>query len=196
MHGGKSPRGPVSASFRHGRYSNYLPERYRAAFFAALQDPSTDDLRPSMALLEARETELLGRLSTEESGAAWRQARSALSRLRAANAAGDASGMLSALGDLERVVGVGLADEKVWREVLDTMEQRRKLVDTQRRRVESAGAYMTMPEVMALMGQVVRVVLENVEERDARLAISEQVRRVLLPAGTTTDDVIDVEEVG
>lgn len=77
LHGGLTPSGVAAPSFRHGRYSKYLPggllERYRTA----LGDQELLGLRDEIALVDARLQELVEALpdataaSTEEIREAW-----------------------------------------------------------------------------------------------------------------------------
>ena len=54
IHGGKSPRGVASASFRHGRYSKALPHRLLHDFDELRSDPELVSLRDELALVDLR----------------------------------------------------------------------------------------------------------------------------------------------
>src|SRR5262245_14503330 len=74
IHGGKTPAGIASASFKHGRYSKYLPTRMLASYNQALRDQSLT-LFGEVALLQARIDDLLPRVDTGESGKRWQELR-------------------------------------------------------------------------------------------------------------------------
>ena len=67
LHGGASPRGVASASWRHGRYSQAVPQRLRERFDASITDPDLLSHRRDLALLDLRLDELLGRIDSGKS---------------------------------------------------------------------------------------------------------------------------------
>jgi hypothetical protein len=63
-HGGKSPAGIASPSFKQGKYSQVLPRRMREAYERAAADPNLLTLTHELGVVEARILDLLGRVNT------------------------------------------------------------------------------------------------------------------------------------
>lgn len=151
LHGGKSRIGPAAANWQHGGYSRLrklLPERYHEALHESFGDPDYVSLRDELALLKVRRDELLARLAGGESGASWRAARAEVDAVLERYAE---DGELD-LTHLLRIIHRGLGDEAQWREALDVFEARRKLSDTERRKIESSRAALTAEEVAMVGG--------------------------------------------
>lgn len=171
LHGGKSPAGLASPHFATGRYSKAIPARLLAKYEQAQTDPDLLALREEVALLDARLADLLARVDTGESGALWTQARKALQSFTAARAAGDAKAMHEALMDLERAVGRGAADYVAWDEIGSLMEQRRKLVESERKRLIEMQQTISAEKAMTLVGALLESVRRNVSDRQQLAAI-------------------------
>jgi hypothetical protein len=143
FHGGTQPVGPASPHWKHGMHSRFLPTRYLASFEAALDDPELISVRNQIALLDAREMELIQQLSAGEAGYNWRAAKAALRRLGKAKAR---SGH-PAFKTLAKLIDNGAADERRWTELRENAESRRRLANTERQRLEWMGAYLTVEEL-------------------------------------------------
>lgn len=197
-HGGKSLAGHAAPATTHGLYIQVLPERYREGMEAALRDPDLLSLRTELALLHERQRELLGRLSEQSSGAAVRAARVDLKRFLEALQLGEAgeAEQAEALGALRQHLAAAQSDEDAWGELVRVMEQRRKHTEAEARRVERLRAYMTVDQVLWLVGQAGQLVREVIGdvigtalklvaksqreelERQGRIAYSQFARRM------------------
>jgi hypothetical protein len=139
MHGADSPRGIAHAKFKHGlSVRTVLPSRYLAAYDAAMLDPDFVSLKNEIAVVKARQNELLARMSTGESGASWRDAMKAFNE--------------DNIIGLKDILMQGIDDERQWNEARENIEALRRLSDTERRRLESAQAYMTAEEIGVVAG--------------------------------------------
>ena len=54
MHGARIPIGAASATFKHSRYSKYLPARLLKRFQEALDDEQLLEIRDEIAVVDAR----------------------------------------------------------------------------------------------------------------------------------------------
>lgn len=199
MHGGNSPAGPAAANWRDGKRSKYvdaLPRHYREAYLRAVNSQDLTRLTDQLALMEARETELLKRLSPESSTALWHRAQKALNDISKAMElpAGEERDVALRLAQEALVSSVrqGVATEETWRQLVEVLETRRRLADTERRRVESLKSYMTIEQAVTLAGAMVGIVKAHVTDR---MALSEIVRGIqqLLPSGR--EDAVEAEVV-
>ena len=182
-HGGKSPGGMAQPAYKHGRYSKYLPARLMERFQQASDDPDILALRDDIALVDARLADLLGRVDSGESGEAWSQASAAFRALQGGMAKGDTPAMLAAINDLDSVIRRGLGDYAAWREVGILLDQRERLVRSERRRLVEMQQTMTVEQAMLLMGALAALVDEHVADRAAKAAISDGLRRLMSVSG-------------
>lgn len=178
-HGGRTPTGVASPQFRHGRYSKVLPERLAGRYEQALADPEILALRDEIALLDARKAELLGRVLSGESGEAWQQARRQQQALTQSLNKGDIAAARSAIMELERIIGRGLADYAAWREIQGLLDQRERLVRSERQRMVQGQQMISLQQVMVFVNAISSLVREHVRDPDALAAISAGIRAYL-----------------
>lgn len=170
-HGGATPKGIASPHTTHGRYSKYLPTRLLERYGTATQDDQLLVLRDEIAVIESRLGDLLLRVDTGEAGAAWKAVRKAHDELAESIHSKDSGKMLSALRDMDRIIGRGMADYAAWGEVYNLLEQRRKLVESERKREIEAQQHITAQEALLLVSALLDSVKRNVTDPIARTAI-------------------------
>jgi hypothetical protein len=140
-------------------------------------------LREELALVTAREADLLGRVDTGEAGAHWRGIRQALADFRGAQRREDGAAAGSALREMERLVDLGIADYRAWAELLATIETRRRLADTERRRLEAMQQMITTERAMLLVAALVDAVRRHVDDRRILDAIGREVEQIVVVNG-------------
>lgn len=186
-HGGKSLAGIASPRLSGGAYSKYvLPPRLRERYDAALDDPALLEQRREIALTDARIGDLLARVDTGESGAIWGALAAAKAELLAS--AGDTAKSQTAMGTILSLISKGHADHQAWRELGAALEQRRRLVESERRRLVEMSALMSAEQAMLLMNALLMAVKANVSDRAALSAI----QSTFLELTTRADHAIDV----
>jgi hypothetical protein len=179
LHGGKSLRGLASPRWTSGRHSQALPAGLQDAYERALADPDLLALRSELALVDVRIDDLLQGLGRGESTDLWERLGAALEPLETAQREGDAATACAALGELLDVVHEGTAVGATWAAIFDALERRRRLAETERRRVEALQATLTAEEALALIGAVAASVKAHVTDRAALQAVSNDVERLL-----------------
>lgn len=187
MHGGKSPIGPASGTYKQGRYSKLLPARMAASYLEAAGDADLLVLRDEIALVYARLNDLLGRVDSGESGEAWRRAGAAYRALTAGLDAGDTAAAKTALGELDTVIRQGLGDRAAWDEIGDLLDRRERLVRSERRRLVELQQTMTIEQAMVFTGAVIALVDQHVTDPRARAAISDGIRRIVSAGSRNVD---------
>lgn len=185
-HGGRSLAGIASPTFKTGVYSKYvLPPRLRERYDAALDDPALLEQRREIALVDARVGDLLARVDTGESGAIWGALVAAKADLAAAP---DTAKRTAAMGAILELISKGHADHQAWRELGAALEQRRRLVESERKRLVEMSALMSAEQAMLLMNALLMAVKANVSDRAALGAIQNEFLRLT----TRADHAIDV----
>lgn len=179
MHGGASPRGVASASFRHGKYSKALPDRLIADYQRSKTDPDLLELRSEIAVIDARLIDLVGRVDTGESGHWWKQMRATWSKFISARSKQDAELMADLLDELGTTIRMGYSDYAAWRELASTISQRRRLVESERRRLVEIQTLINSEQAMALLTSIVSVIRDHVPDRTTLQAISRDIRNLV-----------------
>lgn len=187
VHGGKSLRGADQPMFSHGRYSKYLPTRLLGQYQAARNDPDLLAMRDEVALIDARLVDVLARIQTGESPAAWLLLGSVVTLLqeavRSAEDADDVGEALERVGDLsgqiDALVRRALSEESAWEHARSLVNQRMKLVESERKRMVDLQQMMTSEQALLLAGALVDTVRRHVADRRVLAAISADVDRIL-----------------
>jgi len=188
MHGGRQPRGLAHPATKHGRFSKDLPVRLLADYEAALKDPDLVALHEEMALVQAREADLVRRVSTREAGESWGDVRAAMAAFRKAQRDDDAPAAAAALKRMEAALAEGEDDYAAWAELLATIEQRRKLADTERRRLEALEQNINRQQALVLAAALQDAVRRHVPDPAVLSAIGLELGRILAHNGAVRRD--------
>lgn len=171
-HGGRSRSGIASPSFKTGRYSKQLPVRMLEQFEEMRADPELLNLRDDIALVEARIADLLTRVDTFEAGTWWKRARKAYDDLIVQMRQGNNDAVAACLNDLNRFIGAGGQDYAVWDEIMRLEEQKRKLTDSERRRLVDMQYMVTAQQAWSVIIDLMNSVTTNVSDPVARERIN------------------------
>lgn len=154
-HGGKTPKGIASPHFKTGRYSRHLPAQLAERYEAALTDPDLISLRDEIALTDAEIGRALAILQDIPPEFDDPKERSAWHREQG----------------------------RTRTRINDLIEQRRKLVETERKRLVDLQQMMTAEQAMLFMSAIVNIVRRHVDDRDILAAISADVDRLITQRG-------------
>lgn len=188
-HGGKSRKGIAHPSFKDGRYSKALPSAMLEKYHEAVNDPELLNMRHDIALVDARLSELLKRSEAGESRTLWQQARNANDSIRQAMDNENWPAMESAVRDLDRLVGEGLADHEVWHEIGDLIDQRRKLVESEQKRLVAMKQLITSQQAMTLIAALAAIVKKRVTDPRVLSEIQNDLTLLMtIPAQTVEAD--------
>jgi hypothetical protein len=179
MHGGASLVGIASATFKHGRYSKHLPSRLAGRYAEALADPQLLELRDEIALIGTRQSELLTHLASGNSLQRWQEAKSAYEEVEEAIAAQDALALRMALNALANALHARLSDYAGWREIMETTELRRRLVESENRRLVQMQQTLTVEQTMALLAAVTDIIRRKVDDPHVLAEIAAALRGIV-----------------
>jgi hypothetical protein len=182
------PVAEIGKEFRHARFSK-LPPRLADRLKQAEDDPQLLSYRRDIELLEARVVELVERLSTGESGVAWKKAAEAwvelsaeFSKLETALRAGDkdkaqehltslAKLIIAPEAPLTKILIHGNQDEQTWLEVADAAEKKARMIERENRRLIDLQQIMTIDQAMVLMAGLLSAVHRHVDSPEIKRAI-------------------------
>jgi hypothetical protein len=159
-----SPKGIASPHTTHGRYSKVLPARLLPTYEAAQNDPDLLALSAEIHVIDSRIADVLGRVDTGESGETWRAANKAYQDMLAARASNEPLELIGAEERLKDLLAKGLHDSAAWDEVLGLVERRRKLVESERKRLLEAQQYVTVERALLYTQALLESVKSNVSD--------------------------------
>jgi hypothetical protein len=180
MHGGVTPFGPASPHFRTGRYSRFLPARLVARYREGELDPELLSLRQEIALVDACLTDLLARVDTGESGRLWDGLTKAFHTYRQARANRQLDTMRTALEEIESWLARGTVDHLAWAEISEKLEQRRKLCESEAKRLIAMKAVLNQQEALLLMGAITDIITRNVPDKRVLAQIVVELQQITL----------------
>lgn len=178
IHGGKSPSGLAHPSTKHGRHSKDLPTRLAGRYEVAASDPDLLRLDSELHLIDALMNDRLAVLDTGESGRLWNELGSEWESLEAAQRAKDQAGTVASAQRIKSLIKRGQADHGARTEILDMIERRRKLVDSEGKRRVQAQQVMTTEQATLLVSVVATSVQRHVSNPAERAAIARDIAAV------------------
>lgn len=156
LHGGATPRGADHPNFKHGKYSKLLPDLLAARYDEAQADPQLLEQRAEIALLDVRLTELLGGINSGGKDL-WKDASALYGVIAVAFVAGNATRMRDKLSELNEVIQSGISSGNAWTEIYEVVEQRRKLVESERKREVEMRQTVSITELLTMFGRIAAV---------------------------------------
>jgi len=177
LHGGKTPVGSANPSFKHGRYSKYLPTRLLERYHESQSDPELLNLSAEISLVDARLAELLKRVDTGEAKDHWTQASKLIKDVRAAGS--DRVLVQQLIGELGETIKEAQQDYSVWDEINRQMDQRRRLVESERKRLVEMQQFISQEKAIVLVTALLDAIKRHVTDRKALTAVSNELVRIL-----------------
>ncbi len=182
MHGGGSLVGPAAPGWKDGRYSKHLPPGLLERFREAAADPALTSHRAEIQLLDVRAGELLETIGANAGAGLWASLRTAVDGLKAAGSARGPDAVVAAraaMSEIDAILARGLTAATTWDELRETIELRRKLAESETRRLKDMHQMISAERAFALMTDLVDTVRMYVTDRDALSAIFDRYRRLV-----------------
>ena len=105
-------------------------------------------------MVDARVADVLTRVDTGEAGTMWGKLDELRRRFEDAQMKGRTRISANAVQDMMVLVGKGASDFAAWAEVIGLLEQRRKLVESERKRQVEMHQMVTVDKAMVLIDQL------------------------------------------
>jgi hypothetical protein len=183
QHGGTTPRGLASPHFQHGGYSQYLPDNLGDRMDEFMADPNIASMRKELALLGTRLSSKLEEIDKGPSRDIWDQLEEAVDTLEAARNRGDGDGVSVALDRIVGLVREGADEQEVWEDVFEIVEQRRKLAETENKRMKQSSNTLTVEEARMLVEFITGTVTDILDQYnlppDAYEELNDATRKIL-----------------
>lgn len=179
IHGGKTPAGVASPHFKTGRHSKHMPGRLLERYEEALADGDLLNLRSEIALIDTRIAMLIEMLDQGDFGARWLQLKQTYQLMAQSATAKDLGAGKAAFEVLGDLIQTGADEVLTWSQISDVVEQRRKLVETERKRLVDSQQFLTTEEAMLLVSAVVSLIKKRVHDRQILAEIQADVIQLM-----------------
>ena len=179
MHGGKSPKGLDHPRFKTGSASRYVPRGNLAELYNEAYDRGAyTELRDEIALTTGMINQVLSQRE-ESAGQIFRQLEEERRGMRRANASGDPQTAAGRLNAILELIARGVTAEAQRAETVKLMDHRRKLVDSEARRLERERQTLTLEQVM-MRDAIILAVLKEILDHGQLARIRQRLRECLL----------------
>ncbi|MDP9477423.1 MAG: hypothetical protein M3R38_17360 [Actinomycetota bacterium] len=181
-HGGKSPVAAGSPHYKDGSRS-----KYRAIFSGdalehyawAREDPRYLEMREEMAVLDTLFVEELKRARVGGGTALWEELGSAWERFKAARPETDAATAGRCLRRVGELIEEGASRIAAQREALEIVERKRKLSETERRRIVDAERMITEAQAMSFVAVLGGIIRTHVTDQETLAAIHADIAKLV-----------------
>lgn len=175
-HGAGGTDAPAGRPPVNGIYSKHLPTRYIADFEEYMANPNLIAMREGMALIDVRVGELLQCLETADAPQAWNKIAVALAMIEKDIKDAKFDNLQGIVDVIRDAITAHKNDRDVWHELIHLIDERRKIADVERRRIEAARKYLTLQEANAMMAFFTASVMKHVSDPKERTLISNDMR--------------------
>lgn len=162
MHGGSSLRGRSASTYAGKGYSKYLPSQLDTLYREALSRPDLLEMSNHIALLEARIKSVLSDAAGGDPVPKWKEMEDAFALVETAILGGEPDSYIAALGRMHALLDAGKKWDTTWHQVMDTMEQLRRMTDTEVKRKKELHQMVPVERVMILIAAVGMAVKRHV----------------------------------
>lgn len=183
-HGGNARRGMSHQHYKDGRHSKYLAvgglaEKYRAG----LRNTELLALRDDIVLLDARIFEILEEGQLGASTQLWKDLKSEHEKVVLSRDRGDNKLFAESMTRLSDLIQSGVSQAESWSDVLAVLEQKRKLIESEQKRMVQERQMLAIDQVVGLINAISeelrQQVLLHVSEPNAQIIILREVSHAI-----------------
>ena len=183
FHGGASPRGIQANNYKHGGYSRDMTEQLAKRFREFQGDTELLSLRDDIALTTAGIAEKVASLHSGEAGDLWIEAHQKWRELLKAIKRQDEGESTTLMAEIGRILDSGYNNTLTWKDIHRKQDIKRKLVDSERKRLVDMRQMVTMEELMLVVGALVDSLKKHVHDAEALGHVSADLRKLLQDRG-------------
>jgi hypothetical protein len=178
LHGGATPAGLGSATFKHGRYSKVLPMNLALHYDLTGTDPELLTHTPELRLLDTRLHSLVSELGKTDPHKALEKIISAWEAFQRSRTSGEMNPAvcLEAVGNA--IKEVPIQQTYLWGDVLEVVESRGKILERETRRIRESEHTMEAPQLIMIIEFVADIVRQAVTHYVDRTIASRILTRV------------------
>lgn len=174
LHGGLSTGAPPTAGMK---FSKFLPARIRQRYEEFVDSPGWLELKHEIGLLSARIADLMEGLNSGEAPLTRREWRDMAFEIRELYKAGEDCNV--ELNRLCESLDRSKADDDIWDKTMATIEQQRKLKETEVKRMVAANQVLTVQESYTIITRLVSLTEEYVKDEKTRTRMIRELHTLL-----------------
>jgi len=178
-HGGRSPGGIASATYKHGGSSKFIPARLQDSYRESMNDPNILSLTSAIALLQARFWDVLSATSQEESGALWQALHDHAQTYRNAFGKDAAQTRERALNAILDAIDAGYNERAAWQELRQITQEIRLLKESERKHLVDSQQMISVQQAMVMLGAVTHIIRTHVTDPKALDGISRELAQLV-----------------
>lgn len=182
-HGGASKRGIEAPNYKHGGYSRDMPEKLATRFREFQGNSELLSLRDDIALTTAGIAEKVASLHTGEAGDLWIEAHEKWRELLKAIKRQDETESTALMSEIGRILDSGYHNTLTWKDIHRKQDIKRKLIDSERKRLVDMRQMVTIEELMMVVGALVDSLKKHVHDTQALSYVSADLRKLLQDRG-------------
>ncbi len=186
-HGAGKRARPGGRPIVHGRYSKKLPTGLAETYREAMQDPEMLALKSEIALVDALIAQVIQSLPDNNAPRTWERIRQTWAKVRRAAKDGDMTKMVDAMNEHGAAIRAGSDESRARQELADHLDNRRRLVESERKRMVEMQQVITAERAMILFNAIADAVLKHVSDGPTRSAIADELRLLIGAAGDRAD---------
>lgn len=179
MHGGKNPVGAAHGRFKHGGFSDILPERILETYQDESEKLELTSQREHLALvntlIKSTAAELEGSLPSE----IWAATKLLVDAARAAIEKGEISRGVALLGQIHGLADQGDSAKETENRVVQLIERSRRLSETETKREYARSSAVTASQLAVVIAHLQHSVNANVSDPNTRARIAADFARLL-----------------
>lgn len=161
-----------------GRYGKAIRQTsLRERYLEQMNAPDWLSLRDETSLVGAKINGLLEKIDTN--GIDFDALMALYQSLHSRITQEDLMGAQMVSDEMGRVLEKGVAESIIWKDLYQAIEQRRKLVETEMKTLNTMGAMLSMEQVMGLIGKLMAALTLHVEDKGKLAAIHGEFNKVL-----------------
>lgn len=188
VHGGKVPKGVQHHATQTGKYSKYIPENLQNRHEEFLKSKDIMTLSDEIAVIESRIAQLLERANDSQAGLYIDELVRRFNRLDTVRGT---DGEQAAWINLEQLVQKAENDMYLWDEMAKQMDLKRKMVDTERRKMSDLNQYITVDRAMLMFQGLSNIVNRHIQRRKDVFMDEKQIAELIQDIGEDFKSMID-----
>lgn len=156
LHGGASPRGLASASWKTGEFSKALPQELAKRYRAMLTDTELINLCHEASLLDCKLLSLLEQ--TGKPSGSWDEVIKFNNDMDAAAKRNDIPASRAALNSMKEVIARADGERSLWKDIMAVIERKRRITDSIMRHRVAAAEVITLTAVNTLFDGLAKLI--------------------------------------
>ena len=157
----------------------FLPKRMLETFDEAINDPTLLKLDRDLAVTEGLIVDDIKRLDKGESGWMWAKLKQTWKEFKSAEAKADIQEMKLKLAEVGNLIIIGSNEASLRSELLKKLDQRRKMVESERRRLVEMQQMVERRQLMEFVRAVALLIESHVGDQASRVAIGYGIKELL-----------------